>query len=252
MTEAQDNIDKEALMRRLAKLMAIAQDSRANPAEASAAAGMAERIMRKYQIDHADIVMKEIKSGEHMSTADSVATAKTNKTIVKEVPPWANMLASAVAKFNYCGARIVTTASGDRGIRFFGYESDVQLCKWMYDYLVTTINRLAEEYKWTDDYMENGRSVLTSYRRGVSIGIITAIQKLEKERQQEMTSTGTSLMVVKSDAISAHFGNVFETKRVKGSANIRHDAYSQGFSDGRKVDVARRGVGVNKPNVSIK
>lgn len=252
MTEAQDNIDKEAVLRRLAKLMAIAQDARANPAEAAAAAGMAEKIMRKYQIDHADIVVKEIKSGEHMSTADSVATAKTNKTIVKEIPPWANMLASAVAKFNFCGARIVTTASGDRGVRFFGYDTDVQLCKWMFDYLVATTNKLAEEYKWSEDYQTNGRSVLTSYRRGVSTGIISAIRKLQEEREREMTSTGTSLMVIKSDAISQRFGiQVFQTKKI-AIGNLRADAFSQGREDGKNVDITRRGIGANKSPVSIK
>lgn len=252
MTEAQDNIDKDALMRRLSKLMAIASDTRANPAEAAAAAGMAERIMRKYQIDHEDIVTKEIKSGEHMATADCVATAKTNKTIVKEVPPWANFLASAVARFNHCGARIVTVASGDRGIRFFGYDSDVKLCKWMYDYLVVTINKLADEYKWSDDYQENGRSVLTSYRRGVSTGIIDAIRKLEQQRQAEMASTGTSLMVVKQDAIIKHFGeNVFATKTHK-AATVRYDSYSKGFSDGSKVDVARRGIGQTAAKPAIR
>jgi Protein of unknown function (DUF2786) len=242
MTEstAPDNMD--AVKRRIAKLLAIAEDSRANPEEAAAAAGMAEKIMRKYQLDHAEILMVELRKGEAMATADSVANAKTNKTLAKEVPPWASFVAVAVGRFNHCGARIAKTERGEACVRFFGYEADVQLCKWMFDYLIATINRLAEEYKWSEDYIENGRSVLTSYRRGVASGIISAIKKLEEARQAEQTSTGTSLMVVKQNAIIEKFGNVFSTKRASNST-VRGDAYAAGYTDGRNVDVGRRSIG---------
>lgn len=236
-----DNI--EAIKRRIAKLLAIAEDNRANPEEAAAAAGMAEKIMRKFQLEHADLIMIELRKGEAMATADCVANAKTNKTKAKEVPPWASFLAVAVGRFNHCGARICTFADGNVGVRFFGYQADAELCKWMYDYLVATINRLAEEYKWSQDYIDNGRSVLTSYRRGVASGIISAIKKLEAERQAQQTSTGTSLMVVKQNAIVEKFGNVFQTKRSNASSSHRGDAFARGYEDGKNVDVGRRSIG---------
>ena len=97
---------------------------------------MAEKIMRKFQLEHADLITVELRKGESMETADSVANAKTNKTLAKEVPPWASFLAVAVGRFNHCGARIAKTEQGEVCVRFFGYAADVQLCKWMYDYLV--------------------------------------------------------------------------------------------------------------------
>jgi hypothetical protein len=244
MSESNTPDNLESVKRRIAKLLAIAEDDRANPEEAAAAAGMAEKIMRKYQLDHAEILMVELRKGEAMATADSVANAKTNKTAAKEVPPWASFVAVAVGRFNHCGARIARTDDDRKEacVRFFGYEADVQLCKWMFDYLVATINRLAEEYKWTEDYELNGRSVLTSYRRGVASGIIAAIHKLEEARKAEQTSTGTSLMVVKQNAIIEKFGNVFRTKQASKST-VRGDAFAAGYEDGRKVDVARRSIG---------
>jgi hypothetical protein len=242
MSNTPDNI--EAVKRRIAKLLAIAEDDRANPEEAAAAAGMAEKIMRKFQLDHADLITVELRKGEAMCTADSVANAKTNKTIAKEIPPWASFVAVVVGRFNHCGAQIAKTqdARKEACVRFYGYEADVQLCKWMFDYLVATINRLAEEYKWSEDYMNNGRSVLTSYRRGVASGIISAIKKLEAERKAEQTTTGTSLMVVKQNAIVEKFGNVFSTKKATAS-RIRGEAYSQGYDDGKRIDVGRRSIG---------
>jgi hypothetical protein len=240
MTAAPDNMD--SIKRRIAKLLAIAEDNRANPEEAAAAAGMAEKIMRKFQLDHADLIMVELRKGEDMATADSVANAKTNKTLAKEVPPWASILATAVARFNHCGARVQKFSDGNVGVRFFGYKADAELCKWMYDYLIATINRLAEEYKWSEDYSNNGRSVLTSYRRGVTSGICSAIHKLEQERKAQQTSTGTSLMVVKQNAIVEKFGDVFRTKRA-GATTIRSGAFSAGYEDGKNVDVGRRSIG---------
>jgi hypothetical protein len=245
MSESTNQDNLESIKRRIAKLLAIAEDDRANANEAAAAAAQAEKIMRKFQLEHADLITVELRKGEAMATADSVANAKTNKTIAKEVPPWASFLAVAVGRFNHCGARIAKTQDErkDVCVRFFGYEADVQLCKWMYDYLVATINRLAEEYKWSEDYINNGRGVLVSYRRGVASGIISAIKKLEAARQAEMTSTGTGLMVVKQNAIIEKFGNVFAVKKSNASANHRGDAYAQGFDDGKKIDVGRRSIG---------
>jgi hypothetical protein len=46
-TDNTKDVDLESVMRRVRKLLAIAEDHRADPAEAAAAAGMAERIMRE-------------------------------------------------------------------------------------------------------------------------------------------------------------------------------------------------------------
>lgn len=234
------------ILRRVHKLLAIAQDDRANPQEAAAAAGMAERIMRKYQIDNSDLIMTQLRNPDELETSDCVANAKTNGTKAETVPPWANWLSVAVAQFNDCGARVMRFDDGNVGLRFYGYKADVQVCKYMFDYLVATINRLARQYKDTDDYRENGRAVLTSYRQGVSQGILHQLRKLTAEKQAEAAAavvTGRSLMVVKQQAVVAKYGNVYGTKRSVGSGPRHSDAFGRGREDGSKVDVTRRGIG---------
>jgi hypothetical protein len=100
-------------------LLAIASDDRADPNEAAAAAGMAEKVMRKYQIDHAELIMNGLKQGHDLSTEDVVATAKTNGTKVKQVPAWAGWIAVAVSKFTECSASVVTTPSGEKTLSIF-------------------------------------------------------------------------------------------------------------------------------------
>lgn len=239
------NAELDSVIRRIQKLLAIAQDDRANPNEASAAAGQAEKLMRKYQIDNADLIMREIKNDvDALETVDVRADAITNGTKPKEVPPWARILSAAVAKLNDVGARIVRTEELGACVRFYGYKSDVLVAKWMMDYLLATINRLAKAYRETDDYKINGRGVLADYRKGVVFGITGNIHKMVAEREAEMAAaaqTGRALMIVKQDAIVKRYGDVFKVKRSPQSIR-RGDTYSNGMQDGRKVDINRRGL----------
>src|SRR5262245_58161177 len=122
-----ENLD--AIKRRVAKLLAIAKDGRGNIEEAAAAAAMAERIMRKYQLENIEEIEAHLKRGEDLATATSKATAKTNGTKIKKVPPWANMLGTAVSRFCGCGSRIIYI-DDEVGFKFYGYKDDVELCKW--------------------------------------------------------------------------------------------------------------------------
>lgn len=244
--------DKDSILRRIQKLLAIAGDDRADPNEAAAAAGMAEKVMRKYQIDHADLIMNRLKQGNDLSTEDVVASAKTNGTKVLEVPPWAGWIAVAVAKFNECSASTITKANGEKAVRFYGFTEDVKLASWTFNYLVATTNRLVKAYKATDDYAFGGRSTLNSYRKGVAVGIVSALKKLtaEKARATQEDSTGTALMVAKAQAIAEVYGH-HPTRTSKTGVTRSSHAYANGFQAGKAVDVGRRAVTNNQPNVKL-
>lgn len=232
----------EGVMRRIAKLLAIAGDSRANPAEAAAAAGMAEKVMRKYQLEHADVIAASLKAGEDMATEDCLATAKTNGTKVERLPPWANWMSVQIAKLHNTGVRQARSSTGEVVVRFFGFKSDVLVAAWTFNYLVATVNRLCMAFRKDPAYIIGGRSVMHSYRQGVSTGILGSIKKLidEKEAEARTSSSGTALVVAKAQAIAERFG---VTKLVK-SGNIKKDnAFIHGFIHGKQVDVARRAVG---------
>lgn len=241
MSDKPDNMDD--ILRRIAKLLAIAEDGRGDPNEAAAAAGMAERIMRKFQLEHSDIITKSLKAGDDMATEDVVASAKTNGTRVKLVPAWAQYLATRLAKLTETEVRNCTVANGDAGIRFFGYSADVKIAAWMFQYLVATSLRLCNEFKQTAEYQIGGRPAVNAYRLGVITGINKNISDLIRVKKEEAhLSTGTSLMVVKQQAIVAKYGD-FRYGTAK-STNIRNgNAYSQGVTDGKKVDVSRKTIG---------
>lgn len=234
--------NKDDILRRIQKLLAIAQDDRANPNEAASAAGMAERIMRKYQIEHADVLAASLKAGDDLTTEDVVASAKTNGTAVVNVPPWVQFLATAIARLNDCEARSAHIGR-DKGIRFFGYSGDTLVSKWMLQYLVGTVNRLCDEFKKTTHYQIEGRTAVNSYRKGVTMGILSSLNKLiaQKQADAQPVATGTSLVVVKKQAIAEKYGK-FEYGTSKVTSSDR-GAFSRGREDGKKVDVSRKAVG---------
>lgn len=72
------------------------------------------------------------------------------------------------------------------------------------------------------------------------MGIIKSINELRWAKKAEETSTGTSLVVVKQQAVTAKYGDFGYTKLK--NKNARSDAYTAGIADGKKVNVSIRAV----------
>lgn len=240
------NTERESVLRRIEKLLAIANDDRANEHEAAAAAGQAEKLMRKFNVDFSAEIGQRIKQGQGMGYEDIVATAKDNGTPAERVPSWAQWLAVAVANMHDCGARsqYTTTDKGKEAcIRFYGYQDDVRVAAWTFNYLVATVNRLCKEYRKHPRYLAGGRVVMNSYRNGMASGILHTIKQMGAERvaEQQAAVASRALVVVKQQAIEAEFGEFKYVSR-KSSSRIDGVAYSQGREKGKSIDV-RRAIG---------
>lgn len=239
----------ESVTRRIQKLLAIAGDSRSNPEEASAAAGMATRIMRKYQLEHSDIILESLRKGDDMHSEDCLATAKTNGTRIIRVPAWASWIGVSVAKINECGVKYSYTQSGDVALRFYGFKQDVMVAKYTFEYLITTLLKLCDEFKKSSNY--SGRSSISSYRKGVSSGICYNLDKLaeQKKKENQDSSTGTALVIAKSHAI-VEYGGEFKTKESKATDKI-DSAFIIGVHHGNDVDINRRALENNSSSTVL-
>lgn len=237
-----NNVEK--ILERIRKLLAVANDDRANANEAATAAAMAATMMAKYQIEESDVVLAELKKAENMDTAEVIATAKTNGTPVKAVPLWASQLATVVSRFYDCGALVVRQKDGQKAVRFYGYKADVTICAWSYHYLITMINRAVSEYRWTDHYQAVGRTAAHAYRQGFLSSILINLDNARREREQANKSSevGTALVVAKQEAITEKFGDVFATKKIISRSKIDRNSYTDGMIDGQKVDVTHKAL----------
>ena len=234
----------ESTLRRVAKLLAIAEDPRANAAEASAAAGMAERIMRKYQIDNADVISTELKRGGEESFASTdVGSTLDPEGYSKTASGWSGILAVAVAKLHDCQLRCFHTTKHGRTLRFSGYKADAEAARFTYVYLVSQMCSATRAYQTNS--RDAGRSESEAFRRGFNTAVCGLLRKAmaDKARKMQAASNSRDLVIVKENAVVKHFGSV--KYRTSSDRTIRSGAYSNGYVAGSKVDVGRRGVGHN-------
>lgn len=245
-------MDLEAILRRIRKLLAIAQDGRGDPNEAAAAAAQADKLMRKFNIDHADLLREQLKAnGAGMATYECSANMKRGdpkRPPLKRNPLWAGWLGIRVANLNDCRVRFVNTPSGAM-VQFCGTQLDVQAAGFMFDYLVGQLIKACRAFN-SETLRTKAQS--DSYRKAFVIALCDKLTNMKEEREAELkrgaatgaTSSALALVNEKAKAIEEHFGKIKYTEGREVSMSD-HAATMRGFSDGHDVDVNVRGVGAD-------
>jgi hypothetical protein len=229
------------LLRRIAKLLAIAGDHRADPNEAAAAAAMAERIMRKHQIEHAEVLTASLaRNEEEMATADVETRIKTGEKYPRppsSVPIWGQWIAVAVAKLHDCEVRYGWCPRRGKVIRLFGVAADVQVASWTIDYIVASL--VASSRAW-HAAAPRSKADGDSFRKGYAQAVCAKIADMRRERQASPQMN--ALVVSKSQAIARAFGE-FNYGKARAANITSHFAAAAGYAAGASLDLARRGVG---------
>ena len=242
-----------AVLRRIQKLLAMATDGRGDANEAAAAAQMAEKLMRKFQLDHADVIQAEMKAKQGAMTRGTVfANMKRDdpkRPSLQKNPPWGQHLAVAVGRLNDCEVRqgMAYDKHGTHSacLHFFGYHADVAVAVWMFDYLVGATIEACKVFNAERRKANNvDKAASEAFRKGFMTILTARIyqQADEKTSEAQAQSTSRALVLSKKTAIVEAFGD-FKYRESK-SANVRdYDAYSAGMKQARNVDLNRRGVG---------
>lgn len=247
-TDSSSN-DLSGVLRRVQKLLAIANDHRADANEAAAAASQAEKIMRKYQLEHADVIAAEMKRNASTSMVYKAVFANMKRDDPKRTPAvtnpkWAQFLAVAIARLHECEVRQGFDANKFgvqvASLRFYGYHADVEMCAFTFDYLVGC---LIAAVAWRQKHVTKDRLATEGYRKGFinELTARVATMQSDKEREQQAQSSSRALVVSKQQAIAEAFGD-FGYKAAKRSVIKDYHAYTAGINDARKVDVNRRGL----------
>lgn len=235
----------DAHMRRIGKLLSMANDGRGDANEAAAAAAMAEKLMRKFNIDHADVLREQMKAGiGAFATAECSANMKrgdANRPALKRNPLWAQWLSIRVAALNDCKVRQGRRLPDGAILQFCGTKLDVQLASFMFDYLV---GELIKGVRAFNKERVRCKSEGDSYRKAFIIALCDKLDRTNKERREEMAQQASShaLVVAKDQALIEHFGEIKYKEASKNVQMTRQDAAARGFREGGDVDVNIRGV----------
>lgn len=213
-----DEGELESVIRKVQKLLALADESR-NPSEAEAisASMKVQKLLAKYNLDIAEITGEEKKEEIEQVIAD-VGTGKKWKYILAEV-----VAESYCCKCFYHGADMIV---------FYGYRSDVLIARRVFMYLFKVGNNLAAKYVKRRRETAGGwtEGVYNSFCQGFCNGVRSELQK-----------NCRALMLVTPQEVTESFHKF--TEGFKGK-NINLDltdwsAYEEGEDEGRRALTGR-------------
>lgn len=237
----QQDTAREIAMSKIRKLLALASNEAANEQEAATAARQAESLMRKHQVDSAEVTLEEITRDDAFDRdlADVSFEGIPNYRS-KAVPTWVGFIALGVGRLHTCKVDITNTMLGVK-IRFSGYAPDVLVAKWTYQMLCETVYRLSKTHG-----KGMGMAFNKSFRMGAASKLQSMLMDMHRAREQEnkeQGATSMALMVLgnKVARVEEMFG-VQQTKKTSmavGSLN----GYEAGKTAAAKINIANNAVG---------
>ncbi|WGN90770.1 hypothetical protein [Burkholderia phage vB_BglM_WTB] len=242
--------DIERIKERIAKLLAMADDT-SSPEEAAIAATRARRLMDKHQLSALDI---------HETILEDFAERDATRAFAN-MPHHLDILAVAVAMYNDCQAvqerayvnyrtenrPEARTKTAGKKVVFRGYKSDVELAVQMFKYLVDAMSRNCKAFLAGKGYARYPVGVGSKYKDSWSNAVCGRLDAMTKERERlesanvAVQNAGTSLVIIKAQGVDAHFGAIKyrETKTPVARDDASIEAKYQGCIDGHKVEIVK-------------
>lgn len=214
--------DREKIVERIKKLLALAEGKGATEAEVTAAALAAQRLIAQNDVEQWEI---------HSVNAEPIGEVRTNQAPRR----WRCHLASIVApafrcecyqntEWNFEAARRETT------VVFYGYKTDATAAAITFNTLYKIGNRLASRFS---------RSAERGSYNAYVLGFVNGV-RLELEKQTE------ALMIVVPPKVKEAFCNEYgDMETASGKLSVAHGedayaAYQNGIEEGRNAVQSHR------------
>lgn len=212
------------ILDKIRKLLALSKSDNAN--EAAAAAGAAQRLMQEHRIAEA-----ELEGDSEPQERASLATDPID-TFGEQAPIWKGSLCNGLTKLHGCECWTSSKRDGARVVRcmlIVGRPSDVASVRYLYAWLVSEIERLAQRHA-----MGKGRTFANSYRMGAVAGCLEAMRGANRDVRAK--ATGEALVRIDARALESQsvLGSLGLNLRQRStSARLKRDAYERGQAAGR-------------------
>lgn len=239
------NEETKKIVAKIQKLFAMAEHAGSNEHEATKAAQMAESLLRAHNLS-----MTDITPAQAVKNVIENTMAKYKWTPGR-APQWATGLAVAIANAHdtfVVWRRAATTDShvrrAQQHLTFIGSEADVLISGEVFNYLFVAIQRMTEEY-FVNEYIPptKGKTYKNSFRSGMSNRFYQRFAEMtaEKDKEfQEAAKTGTSLVVIKKDAIADYMGGKAEYQTSTRQSQTDGRAYRAGYTKAGEVSLNKQ------------
>jgi hypothetical protein len=190
----------QRLIERVRRLLAMAAET-SSPHEAAIAASRAAKLMEKYNLDHAAVMLRD-------GIDDRITEERTPREHYR-VPRWYSLLIVPVAHLYDCESRMrANPENGSWYSEFLGLDQDALVAAYVFDYMVNEIERLALKHRQSTGA---DRKAMNDFRLGATHEIVSMLERMESEKRggeaagaqpgNAQSSDAQALMVVKRDLI---------------------------------------------------
>jgi hypothetical protein len=248
--------NQEKMLEKVRKLLALAEDRAATPAEAEAFSAKAEQLMIDYAIDNA-----------MLAESDPVKADKIIHRSMRLVQPHLKVKAGMLYEIGKClsvgVAYEITDRNDGQGIYcvmgLIGYEVDVEWVEVLFTSLeLQRINALAKSVKNKSQY-ESGRAFTASFNHAFRTAVINRLKMSRQasvaRRDDETTAvpgdvslkkTSTALVLIaREERVNEEYRARFPYAREKTTTYRYNSAsgYRAGNAAGDNAQIARGSVG---------
>lgn len=207
MNDTQNTPLDPKLIERIRKTLALSRDGGATEAEAATAAEFAQKLMRKY-----NLTMAEVEASGHSGGEGAKRTKQGMKGRAQYL--FQQQLMLACAEVNFCA--LLTQKEWKRGKTYatgyllIGRESNVIAAQHLFDYLMTTTERLAFEFVGEDNAQRLSKAAV-SFKDGCATRLGERLRERHREAMVEQAleakkrnvvnggTPGTALAIVLTD-----------------------------------------------------
>ena len=224
------------------QLLALSKSSNAN--EAAAAASAANKLIDKYRLVQADLETEE--NFKEPIVQDSDYLYKTGR-----VTMWKNKLVYVLTRhYGVAYWNEATYPNGRKvsGYKMIGRKSDMEIVRYMYNWLSLECDRLATE----EAKGKVGRVFVASYQDGFVAGISEQLRLSREAMKAESTCTAMVLIDGRYDESQATMYKIIPGLRASKSyshSRFNGQAYDMGKQRGQEIHLGSSlGIGVRALN----
>jgi hypothetical protein len=215
---------RENILIKVQRMLLLAEGA-TNEHEAAAAAAMAHKFMLQH-----DLCIEDL--GEITEEDTEIFEEEIYET--GRMANWRLNLFCGVARAFGCSP-LVQSGRRSRALRLVGTKANMGVARSTFEYLVEAVERMAKR-----KVKGEGRSVISSYKLGVTSTVVSRLRKQAKENAEEVNKTatkaGTELVLVKDAALKEHMAQYTGTYKRPQSA-VNNYGYSRGKHDGHGVSL---------------
>jgi hypothetical protein len=230
--------NKDDIVGRIAKLMAMTMENGCTEAEAAAASMLAQQLMRKHNIEMTEIGGGSAETPFEKVVAHEMVSWRTHYVFAATVLP--HVYAVRYMTFQVVSPGSIRKSGKDKvvGVKIvvFGDKANTEAATWTLHFLAKTFERLWRDFAVREGM--RGNEAKSSYCHGLSCGIIARLQA-NRAAEDVADEKGKNALVLVDRKLDEAFEAAMPKPEIVKQRDLDNRAFLGGAIDSSKVSLNR-------------